>query len=227
MRRFGETGLPLDLDAWLDGYLAALTEAFGSRIRFVGLQGSAARGEATEESDIDLVVIFDTADAADIEAYRAMLDRLAHRDRVCGFFAGWEELLRWEPSDLFHLCHDTVPLYGTLDEAFAQIDADAVDRAIRTGACNLYHGCVHNMLFERDTGILPELYKSAAFVIRALVFRDTGRFCSSFRELCDAAGEEERAIVSAYIGMKRGAIPDFAAASEALFAWARKVVAQK
>ena len=70
MRRFGETGLPLDLDAWLDGYLAALTEAFGSRIRFVGLQGSAARGEATEESDIDLVVILDTADAADIETYR-------------------------------------------------------------------------------------------------------------------------------------------------------------
>ena len=43
-------------------------------------------------------------------------------------------------------------------------DESAVNRAIKIGACNIFHGCVHNMLHEKSEDILRGLYKSAAFV---------------------------------------------------------------
>ena len=214
----------LDLDAWLESCLQALKAAFGDRLWFVGLQGSRGRGEATENSDIDTVVILDALTKEDIAAYGAVLDTLEHRDLVCGFLSGRAELLCWEPSDLFQFCHDTTPILGSLDTILAKVDADAVDRAVRMGACNLYHGCVHNLLFERDEKALPGLYKAAAFVIRALVFRQTGRFCRRLDELSDHAGEEEKKIIAAYVQMTHGGAGDFQGLSESLFGWAQRII---
>jgi len=70
-----------------------LTETFGDRVWFVGLQGSYARGEATETSDIDIVVILDELSASDIQIYNAMLEMLSHRELICGFLAG--KYLSW------------------------------------------------------------------------------------------------------------------------------------
>ena len=49
----------IDISAWMQNFLQALNETFRDRVWFVGLQGSFARGEATETSDIDVVVILD------------------------------------------------------------------------------------------------------------------------------------------------------------------------
>ena len=38
---------------WLEKYVHEVVSTFGYRIWFIGVQGSYARGEATEESDID------------------------------------------------------------------------------------------------------------------------------------------------------------------------------
>ena len=214
----------LDLDAWLESYLQALKAAFGDRLWFVGLQGSRGRGEATENSDIDAVVILDALTKEDIAAYGAVLDTLEHRDLVCGFLSGRAELLCWEPSDLFQFCHDTTPILGSLDTILAKVDAAAVNRAVRTGACNLYHGCVHNLLFERDEKALPGLYKAATFVIRALVFRQTGRFCRRLDELSAQAGEEEKKIIAAYVRMTHGGAGGFQGLSESLFGWAQRII---
>jgi len=48
---------------------------------------------------------------------------------------------KWEPSDLFQFYYDTTPIVGSLDELLIKIDKEAVDRAIKIGACNIYHGC--------------------------------------------------------------------------------------
>ena len=42
--------------SWMNEFLGTLNEVFGDRVWFVGLQGSYGRGEATEASDIDVVV---------------------------------------------------------------------------------------------------------------------------------------------------------------------------
>jgi predicted nucleotidyltransferase len=66
----------IDISSWLDSFLQALDARFGERVWFVGLQGSYARGEATEASDIDTVVILDELSASDIQSYNNMLDAL-------------------------------------------------------------------------------------------------------------------------------------------------------
>ena len=69
----------IDITVWMQNFLQTLNETFANRVWFVGLQGSYGRGEATETSDIDVVVILDELSAADIQTYNAMLDTLPHR----------------------------------------------------------------------------------------------------------------------------------------------------
>lgn len=217
----------IDIGSWLDRYIARLKDTFGERIWFVGLQGSYGRGEATAGSDIDMVVILNALSTADIGTYRAMLDTLEHRELVCGFLAGRKELRRWEPADLFQFCHDTNPILGNLDSILEQVDDSAVNRAIRMGACNIYHGCVHNMLFERSAEALRGLYKAATFVIRARVFQEKGCFCRGLRELSDQADPGDREVVEAYMRLNRDGVSDFCRSSESLFAWTQRILQEE
>lgn len=121
----------IDISNWMNSFLKALNETFGDRVWFVGLQGSYGRGEATETSDIDVVVILDELSAKDIEAYNRMLNTLSHRELICGFLSGKDELLNWEPSDLFQFYYDTKPILGNLDALLPLLDAEAVMRAIK------------------------------------------------------------------------------------------------
>ena len=214
----------IDLEPWLGRFTHLLRKTFGERVWFAGLQGSYARGEATESSDIDLVVVLDALTAEDIAAYDAMLDSLDHRELVCGFLSGKEELLHWEPSELFQFCRDTKPVFGTLDEVLSLVGPEDIDRAIKTGACGVYHACIHNMLYEKDEGILRSLYKTATFTICASVFRHTGKYCTRLDELLQHADATDKEIVQAYIDMKADATVDFAQASKMLFAWAKKTI---
>ena len=217
----------IDVSNWMDTFLKALQETFGDRVWFVGLQGSYGRGEATETSDIDVVVILDELSAKDIEAYNRMLNILSHRELICGFLSGKDELLNWEPSDLFQFYYDTKPILGSLDSLLPLIDTSAVKRAIKTGACNIYHGCVHNMLYEKSEEILRGLYKSASFVIQAIAFQQTGTYISQQKDLLSVVALDERVIVDTFICLKNGGAVDFESMSETLFAWSRKWITER
>ena len=212
----------IDINAWMQIFLQTLNETFAKQVWFVGLQGSYGRGEATETSDIDVVVIFDELSAEDVKAYNDMLDTLPHRELICGFLSGKEEIMNWEPSDLFQFCHDTAPIKGSLDEVMAVIDESAVNRAIKIGACNVYHGCVHNMLHEKSEDILRGLYKSASFVVQAIAFKETGNYISHQKDLLQVVSSAEQAIVETFLTLKNGGTVDFNLMSETLFAWSQK-----
>ena len=216
----------IDITAWISDFLQTLNKTFESRVWFVGLQGSYGRGEATETSDIDVVVILDELSAMDIQAYNTMLDTLPHRELICGFLSGKNEILNWEPSDLFQFCHDTTPIRGSLDEALAVVDESAVSRAIKIGVCNIFHGCVHNMLYEKNEDILRALYKSASFVVQAIVFKQTGKYISHQKDLLEAASSDDRAILEIFMNLKNGGAVDFDLMSESLFAWSKKWISE-
>ena len=82
----------IDITTWMQKFLHSLNETFANRVWFVGLQGSYGRGEATETSDIDMVVILDELSAKDVEAYNRMLNTLSHRELICGFLSGKTEI---------------------------------------------------------------------------------------------------------------------------------------
>ncbi len=216
----------IDINAWMKNFLRTLNETFANRVWFVGLQGSYGRGEARDTSDIDIVVILDELSAVDIQIYNNMLDTMSHRKLICGFLSGKKEIMNWEPSDLFQFCHDTTPIKGSLDDVMAIIDESAVSRAIKIGACNIYHGCVHNMLHEKNEDILRGLYKSASFVIQAIAFKQTGNYISHQKELLQVVSSNEQVIVETFMNLKNGGAVDFNLMSETLFAWSKKWISE-
>ena len=211
----------IDITIWMQNFLQTLNKTFANRVWFVGLQGSYGRGEATETSDIDVVVILDELSAADIQTYNTMLNSLPNRELICGFLSGKEEIMNWEPSDLFQFCHDTTPIKGSLDEVLRVVDESAVQRAIKIGVCNIYHGCVHNMLCDKSEDILKGLYKSASFVVQAIVFLQTGNYVKRQEELLTVANPDEQAVINTFLNLKNGGAVDFIPMSKILFAWAK------
>lgn len=212
----------VEISLWMDKFVQALEENFGNRVWVVGLQGSYGRGEATETSDIDVVVILDELTVQDIQKYNKMLDALPNRELICGFISGKQEILNWEPSDLFQFYHDTTPLKGSLDEVLELIDDNAVDRAIKIGACNIYHGCVHNILHEKSEEILKGLYKSASFVVQAICFKETGSYIKRQNDLLAKVSPDERLVVENFLSLKNGGTIDFNVMSSTLFEWSKK-----
>ena len=211
----------IHIENWMENFIAKLNETFENRVWFVGLQGSYGRGEATESSDIDVVVILDKLVVEDIKSYGAMLDTLPNRELICGFISGKKEIMNWEPSDLFQFCYDTAPIQGSLNEILSAVDEDAVNRAIKIGVCNIYHGCVHNMLHEKSEDILRALYKSASFVVQAIAFKQTGKYIKHQKDLLTVILPDEKNIVEIFSQYKNGLTVDFEKASQVLFYWSK------
>lgn len=214
----------IDIDIFIKHFIHCLDENFGDRVCFVGLQGSYGRNEATENSDIDIVVILDEFNTKDIALYNSILDSMPHREKLCGFISGKNEIMNWETADLFQFYHDTKPLKGSLDDFIPVIDDEDVKRAVKSGVCNIYHGCVHNMLYEKSEEILKGLYKGASFVLQAVVFRRTGEYFSRQTDLLSHLSHDEKQIIETFINLKNGGTVDFVTMSEVLFEWAKKEI---
>ena len=214
----------IDIDIFIDDFIKRLKKVFNNRLWFIGLQGSYARGEATENSDIDMVVILDELSVSDIEKYNQLLDSISERNLMCGFISGKNELMNWNVAELFQFYHDTKPIIGSLDELLFLIDDVSIDQSINTGACSIYHSCVHNMLYETDSDILKNLYKSATFVIQAICFKQTGEYISSKTVLLNLVNEEERLILNTFINLKNGCEINFQKMSEMIFNWSKSLI---
>lgn len=209
----------VDIKNWIVEFANKVEQIFDNRVWFIGLQGSYGRGEATDKSDIDVVVILDEVSINDLKIYRDMLNDLPYRELVCGFISGKNELLNWDTSDLFQFYYDTTPIKGTLDSLADKIDRQAVKRAIHLGACNIYHTCVHNFVHEKSDDILRSLYKSAVFVLQALYFYERGKFIKSIKELQKLMNPQSELLNTA-IALKKGSSVQFEKMSILLLDWA-------
>ena len=183
------------MEQWIDQYCGAVKAAFSQRIVCVGLQGSWGRGEATASSDIDMVLILDRMDAADVLRYREVVAALPHRELLCGFVGGKEELLGWEAGDLCSLYLDTTPLLGDLEFLRGRIDADALQRGVLSGACAIYHACAHNLIHEQSVLQLAAVQKSAFFTLRLCHFLRTGQLVRRRSDLLPLLPSEEQLLL--------------------------------
>lgn len=217
----------MNIKIWLEDYLEKMNVLFGPRLLFVGLQGSYGRGEETESSDIDVTVILDSASAEDLRKYRFMLDTLPHREKVCGFISGRQEILNWERFDLFQFYYDTTPLLGSIDFLKPLISPEDVRRAIRIGACNIYHMCGHNIVHEQSGVLLKDLYKQASFTIQAVYYEQTGTYIKRKAELISLLKPQEQEILQNFTNLKKEPNPpqkEFERLSELLFHWTAELI---
>lgn len=210
----------MNIEQWMQLYVDAVRRAFGGRVDFIGLQGSRGRCESREDSDIDAVLILDRLDDADLDTYATVLDTLPHRELVCGFVAGREEMAAWEKYDLFQLINDTTPYVGSLDDLLATIARADVLRTVRVGAGNIYHICNHNRLHGKEPRALAELYKQAVFVLQAKVWLETGAYHRRAAELLPRVSGDDAIILQTAMALKQGAAADVTTMSPPLRAWA-------
>lgn len=156
----------IEITAWAGALAQKLAARFGPRLLFLGFQGSYARGEATPESDIDIVTLLDRLTPADLDAYRETVRSMPSGDLSCGFICGEDELRGWPRQDLLSLALDTKPVLGSLEPYLpAFTPADRLE-ALLTAAANLYHAACHAYLYEDRDQSLPGLIKGAFFALR-------------------------------------------------------------
>ena len=105
-----------DLDSYLHDLIRNCRSFFGERLLYMGLQGSYLRGEARENSDIDVMVILDRLSVQDMVTYRGILKKTGFYEKSCGFICGKEEIRSWNPLEVYQLKHSTKDLLGVLPD---------------------------------------------------------------------------------------------------------------
>lgn len=135
----GEKSVDVDATAWAGEAADKLRDEFGERLDFVGLQGSRARGEAREGSDIDLVVLLESVNADDLARFRAIVGSMERSELACGFVGATDVLTAWPRHELFQFYHDTRPVYGELPEVepFTRAEVEQVRRVCVSAVASL------------------------------------------------------------------------------------------
>ena len=184
----------MDAYVWSKELARKLQAVFGNRVVFVGLQGSRARGEAREDSDIDAVVLLDAVMADDLARYRAIVESMPQSELACGFVGSATALVAWPRHELFQFYNDTAPICGNLPE-IPPFTIDEAMEAARIGASGIYHAACHAVVFDGEaaTDILESLYKGAFFTLQALQYVRTGEYPHTKSELAkQLEGDEAR-----------------------------------
>lgn len=174
--------------------VAGLEKAFGKRLAFAGLQGSYLRGEATEYSDFDVMVVLDQLSIEDLQAYRAIIDELPDKEKACGFICGREELGHWPRYEIFQLQAGTKPYYGTLEGLLPRWEKQDIAQSISIATANLYHGLCHQYLYgaedQRGEKLRP-FYKAFFFILQLTTYSQRGRYYVTKKELRAALSQPE------------------------------------
>ena len=189
----------VDIETWMNEFTEKLVKEFGVRLLFLGLQGSYGRGEANEDSDIDVVTVLDRVELVDLDSYRAIVREIPEGEKACGFLCGWPELKRWPKYDLCQLARDVRGYYGELGTLLPPMGRTDLADAAAIGASGLYHAAVHTYLYaprEEWSGFLKEAHKSAFFTLRALYEMRTGENLWAKRDLLPRLDGDEREILA-------------------------------
>ena len=189
----------VNIKIWMEELAKKLSEQFGLRLLFLGLQGSYGRGEANENSDIDVVAVLDRVALSDLDVYRAIVRQMPEGEKACGFLCGAAELKSWPKYDLCQLARDVRGFHGALEPLLPTMDRSDLADAAAIGASGLYHAAVHTYLYadrESWSGFLKEAHKGAFFTLRALHELRTGENVRAKRDLLPLLDGDERAILA-------------------------------
>ena len=189
--------MSFDVDIWLDTTIEKLQEKFSQNLLFVGLQGSYNRGEATDFSDIDLIVILENLTFEDLKRYRLIIDSLPHKEKACGFISGKNELQKWSKVDMFQFYYDTKSLYGKLEDIIQPPSLDEIKQSIKISSENLYHATVHSFVHSNNyVEYLQNLYKMTFFILQAKYFVQTNNYIPTKKQLVEQLNETEKEILN-------------------------------
>ena len=208
---------------------ALLKERCGDRLVYVGLQGSYLRGEATEDSDIDIMVVIRDITTADLRAYREAIASLEGCEKSCGFICGLEELRSWNSLEICHLLHTTEDHLGVLRELVPAYTEQDVRSFVKLSLGNLYHEICHRFIHsseDRNTAALPYTYKSVFFILQNLHYLESGSFIGTKKELMEVLSGRDKQVMDTAIALGRGEPYNFDEAFDLLLSWCSEALAR-
>ena len=188
-RRIRKAKTMIDTKQWSEALLEKLQAHFGDQLVFAGIQGSRARGEACDESDIDFVAIFEMLDANIIRQYREIVATMEQSDLACGFISSRAALAAWPRHELFQFVNDTKALHGSLLDIVETPTKNEARQAAAIGAASLYHAACHLCAFgsmqspDSDYDATKALFKNAVFAMQAHCFAQGSNYPRSRTEL--------------------------------------------
>ena len=187
-----------DIYEYLEKLIEECTIAFRDRLLYVGLQGSYMRGEATDKSDIDVMLILEGFSVTDMDVYREILKKIGNYEKSCGFICGKDEMTRWNPLEICQLQHTTKDLFGKLEDFLPSATREDEINYVKLSLGNLYHELCHRYIHsdrEKNATAFRGTCKSMFFLIQNLHFLESGTFAVTKRELKEQVSEEDRTIL--------------------------------
>ena len=140
-----------DQEKYLADLIMNCRSAFGERLLYMGLQGSWLRGEAHENSDIDIMVLLDRFSVRDMDTYRGILREIGFYERSCGFICGKDEMKCWNPLEVCQLRQTTKDLVGVLTDYLPPATREDEINYVNLSLGNLYHELCHRYIHaDRD-----------------------------------------------------------------------------
>lgn len=217
----------ISIDNYIAQLLASLKQEFGPRLRYVGLQGSYLRGEATENSDIDIMVILDELSISDLDCYRAIVQSLPHSDKSCGFICGEKDLANWNPLEICSLLHSTKDYYGTLNQFVPTYTEQDIRNFAKLSLNNLYHELCHRRIHSQTPDSIAKLagtYKGVFFILQNLYYLTHGEFIATKADLLLRLHGKNYAVLQRSIELSNGLPCDFSESFELLFSWCQETL---
>lgn len=212
----------IDIENYLSQFTGLLQHQFGERLLYVGLQGSYLRGEATEHSDIDVMVVIDGLTVYDLDCYRAILSNLTEPEKSCGFICSKTDLENWNPLEICHVLHSTKDYYGTLNQLIPHYTKHDIRNFIKISINNLYHEICHRYIHaDKNTNIksLPLSYKSVFFILQNLYYLEHGTYIQTKDELLLLLSGKNRTVLKQAIQLSNKMTYDFTKSFQLLFSW--------
>jgi predicted nucleotidyltransferase len=214
------------VEDYLQKLIVACKNTFGDRLVYVGLQGSYMRGEETDKSDIDVMIILKDFSIEDMNVYQEILKEIGEYEKSCGFICGKDEMVRWNPLEVCQLLHTTKDLLGELKEYLPSATREDEINYVKLSLGNLYHELCHRYIHtdrDKNTAKFRGTCKSVFYLIQNLHFLESERFILSRKELKEAVAEEDRTV------LELADLPDgydFDQAFISLFAWCQSAFAR-
>lgn len=217
----------LEMQDYLETLLGLLRQAFGSRLLYLGLQGSYRRGEADENSDVDAMVVLDRLSVEDLALYRRLVAQLPQPEKSCGFLCGKEELAHWNACEICQLLHETQDVYGALAPLLPAFTADDVRMQVKIGAGNLYHEICHRYVHasqEENIQGLRQSYKAVFYLLQNLYYCKTGAYAATKKELLARLHGPDREVLQTAIALRQAVEYNFKSAYQLLFDWCQMIL---
>lgn len=207
--------------------VSALRGKFGSRLIYVGLQGSYLRGEAIENSDIDPMVVIDDLSVTDLDIYQETIMTLRDAEKSCGFICGRVELANWNPLEICHLLHSTKDYYGKLSELVPLYTNTDVRNFAKLSVNNLSHEICHRYLHssvEKNAERIAGSYKQVFFILQNVHYLESGLFAATQRELIPRLAGKDAQVLRTAVELRAGKSYEFQELFELLYSWCRDIM---